>query len=774
MAKAAHSKLRVDGRSAAAVRVAPADGGGRRLAVGRFLLLGILLVLALRLTMAEWVRAPLDERTGVRVTEELGEPAVSGTVIVVGLAIVTLALGGGALLVAPARRREWVRLGLIGGILALALASTCRAAAPFPALVGTCDLAMGLVGGWAVSLLARSVERKQLVLCVLVAVALAWGAKGFYWRFVELPDTVQYYQDNKPRLWAEHGWTADSNAKNLYEARMFSSEPTGFLAFSNNFAEGLIPLMMVGLGMTVLGLRRAWEKPAATTKTVGREGGGSAKPRAGEPVAPIAAVAREVDERSLLVVLVAVMVLLLVGLAVLLGFTQSKGASAALAVCALLFVGGVAFPDFVARRRVMLLWSIGAVLVLGVAAVVGYGMARQGLPSRSLLFRWHYWTGAARMIRDDAHAWLGVGLNNFGDYYMQFKIPYSPEDVKDPHNIFVRFASELGLPALGLVAVLIGCGLRGVFAGPRTAVADGELRRLPFKTGAVVAAVFCVVWWIIRALVAEPGSDLATRGVLALFDGFYGLLAFAGFMLGAALLNLVPGAWTRVLCLAGALGAAGMLLYDQVNMGLVTGPVAMLFWVMLGACEPPETDAVEARTTRVGMIAGGVMLAVSAVLVLSLWAPVAAHTFAWDNTERELRMKADLSSFYNSHDPAKLDQALAALDQALVYDSRSVPILKWKVDLEVATGRRAAADIRRMFALNPSDAVLLMRLGAVESDLPVAERIAALQHALWVDEQSRAAGERPNLTDRERELVRRFIGELERGPSTTAAATQGR
>src|SRR5207302_3966732 len=60
-----------------------------------------------------------------------------------------------------------------------------------------------------------------------------------------------------------------------------------------------------------------------------------------------------------------------------------------------------------------------------------------------MTFRWHYWVGAARVLRE--HPVLGVGWNNFGYHYLSHRLPQAPEEVKDPHNFLVRFFVELGL-----------------------------------------------------------------------------------------------------------------------------------------------------------------------------------------------------------------------------------------------------------------------------------------------------------------------------------------
>ena len=55
-----------------------------------------------------------------------------------------------------------------------------------------------------------------------------------------------------------------------------------------------------------------------------------------------------------------------------------------------------------------------------------------------------------------------VGLDNFGLYYLGARLPSAPEEIKDPHNVFVKFLVELGV--VGLVFCMAG-GLAGTGAG---------------------------------------------------------------------------------------------------------------------------------------------------------------------------------------------------------------------------------------------------------------------------------------------------------------------
>jgi tetratricopeptide (TPR) repeat protein len=101
-------------------------------------------------------------------------------------------------------------------------------------------------------------------------------------------------------------------------------------------------------------------------------------------------------------------------------------------------------------RRARLAYAAGVALVfLALLAVVGHGVYHGTLPSDSLAFRWRYWLASARLFAQ--HPLLGVGWENFGPHYLSVRLPAAAEEIKDPHNFLVRFATELGAVGLALV-----------------------------------------------------------------------------------------------------------------------------------------------------------------------------------------------------------------------------------------------------------------------------------------------------------------------------------
>ncbi len=76
---------------------------------------------------------------------------------------------------------------------------------------------------------------------------------------------------------------------------------------------------------------------------------------------------------------------------------------------------------------------------------------------KSLLYRWQYWTGTARLIAEQPV--LGGGLGQFRSAYLRVKSPAASEEIADPHNFLLDVwynGGVLGLAgALWLVATLM-------------------------------------------------------------------------------------------------------------------------------------------------------------------------------------------------------------------------------------------------------------------------------------------------------------------------------
>jgi hypothetical protein len=648
-------------------------------------------------------------------------PPEPGPATIAGLSVLTLLLAGMAAWCSRITRVAWIVLALIVAIGTFAVASTFHAANKFNALVGTFDLAMGLVAGWAVMLLATTERRRRLVVAVFAAVLAAWVAKGLYQRAFDIPETMQYYNEHKEEIWREHGWQPGDFHIKLFEGRMNSKEVSGFAPFSNVFAEGLIALSLLALGLTAVNaaVKARWDsKEVAPTIVYGVFAG--------------------------LMFFLAWVVLIL---------TQSKGACAAAAILGILVLAGLHFRTALQSR-----WKLVCMVVLttwaaGTAGVIGYGIRHDALPSRSLLFRWHYWTASVPIIRTSPV--LGIGLNNFGSYYLTYKRPSSPEDVKDPHSFFVRFAAEAGVPAAALVAVLLVVWFYGAAralvppanTGVETSGPRADIPRTPFA----LAIAFVGVWWIARVVLNER------LDINLVFDFLFAACSFGGFLLADATCRTVAGA-TRAARFAILAGALGMLLYDQINVGLVTGPLAMFFWMCLGMAAGEPAAPAPLKPLRyipwAAKVTGAVLCVTSLTLALAVLAPIAQDAHPWDPRVPERQLVAQILLQRPFDD-------LPYLDAAIACDPLSTELLHRRILAKAARHLPVADDIRSILALDRCDVHLRIELARIQSDWPAAERVAALQEALSLNDQLEK-GEAKRLDDAQVQTVKAQIAALKR------------
>ncbi len=434
-----------------------------------------------------------------------------GPAVTTFLAGITFVLAGGAAWCAGKagvlERGRMARLGLIFVILGVGLGSTLAATDKFLAVVGLCDVGMALLAGWAVGVLCHEKllgdSGRRIVIAAMVAILTAWTAKGLYQRFIDIPDTIQYYNEHKQEaLTAAFGTTRTLQPGDpelvLFESRMLSKEVTGFISMSNVVGTG-----MVGLLAVLAGLAAARFVDPAVEDVV--------SPDTWNWEIPL----------PLLVTSLAVGLLRL-GIGVLF-LTASRGASIIGVAAIVAIVAGAFSWRWIVRRRRAIVGMAGAALLLGAVGVVGYGMTHDRLPSKSLMFRWHYWTASAALIEHSP--WVGVGLHNFGDYYTSVKRSSSPEDVKDPHSFFVRVAAEMGVPAAVLIGALIVWMVLAATRVEGKSVGEGVKNNLGHST-VLAGVIFCGVWWIIHQALAEASDQY-----LFMMSALFAIIAAAGWCL---------------------------------------------------------------------------------------------------------------------------------------------------------------------------------------------------------------------------------------------------
>ncbi len=700
-------------------------------------LAGLLLVVCLRMTVNEPINGGAASNSiGAFSILYDGAYRFPGPSEIIGISILVLALAGIGLL-------GWGRLAvgralsllIIAGIVGLALASCFRAANRFAALVGCFDLAMALLGGWLASLLCATDQRRRFVTAVLVGLLAVLCAKGFYQRFYEIPATIHYFHQ-KEAAWLAHAGLGPHSAElKLFVARLNSREVSGFQSLSDVFAEALLPLLLAtfALGVAVLmAARRSIPSSVAKNRSVRRPEGNSdpgghrnsGQVRTGRDRFQIG---REIPLAIFLGALL--LILFILGAAVLI-FTRSKGGIATLALClpALFFAWRA--RRWLAGHRWQTVGVVFAGIAVIVAGVLTYGLIRHTLPTRDLRFRWQYWTGAARITR--RYPLLGVGLYNFGYYYTTYKPRGAPEDVQDPHNPFLCLAAGTGLPATGLWAILLLMALLRALRRDHThddPKNDGPVHPWQF-------AVFVLCWWGGRFIFTGPKTgNIAIVFWMVFMSIFYALAALAGMLIADRAWDILSPEKRRIVALAAVLGAAGMCVYDQINMALVTGGAAMLFWVVLGAFEARPKALVHATGSDISYDTGGpglkllaTLMMIGAALLGGILLPaVQQRALAWDPVRYEKAYQAAVRGH-------NWPEALHALNHILRRNRRSQTWLLRRIWLKVRMGINPRADVLALLRINRTDARVRIPLArTARCGLTPAERIHQLKLALTLN-----------------------------------------
>lgn len=264
--------------------------------------------------------------------------------------------------------------------------------------------------------LVRTREEGRALCATLIALAASLSAQAYQQYFVEMPrDRAAYRADPEGVLREHHLYSPPGSvARELFEQRLASSEPTATFALTNSLAGFLAPWLVLMIAAVVI----------------------THQHRAGGPRFFLGAAA--------LVVLLAGCLLL----------TKSRTAWLA-SVFGVLLVAATS-----ASRRWRLGWKIPilacGVFALVVAVTVAVGVLDLEVVSeapRSVLYRFQYWNAASRMLAD--YPFFGCGPGNFQSYYTAYMLPEASEQVADPHNFLFEVGATAGTPALLLLITVL-------------------------------------------------------------------------------------------------------------------------------------------------------------------------------------------------------------------------------------------------------------------------------------------------------------------------------
>lgn len=520
-----------------------------------------------------------------------GGPGPATSLVLDGLVLVAFSCCA----VAAAVRGRWLRRP--GGV-ELALAMMVLAAAISLIAAGNLRLAINtsinritpvlilLILSWTV----RRWWQVRVVMAGIAASGVTFAAFCFT-QVLERQDTRQWITERKEEAVRTGRIDADDPMIQLLENRANADESTGFFAHSNISGSYLaaVALATVGLGIARLRSRRKTFRVLFGVVTL------------------TAAAA-----------MVAALVL-----------TRSRGALASGLLCAVtwLAVGVVwwrweSLRRWAAGRWRMLLVGGWSAVVLVVVATVVVALHRGGLPGHSLMFRWHYWTGASHIIAQ--HPWTGVGAGNFDRHYVRYKPAEVPEEVKNPHNFLVTMATEWGVLGLASGVMLIVAVSAALCrpAGDRSPTSD-EPGDSPAGDGGRI-----VLWLIPLTIAVLVARSVASPGQLWLIWALAPALTWAIAFVSTGLDSDQPARFeSDPLIVSGGLIAAllTVLLHNTISFSMIHPGSACTFFAMAGLAMAAGRMGNTSNTARESDAPGSARLrwlAVGSALVTVAYWPI--------------------------------------------------------------------------------------------------------------------------------------------------------
>ena len=470
---------------------------------------------------------------------------------------------------------------LAAGLSLWTLASAFWATDKFAAIVHAANLAAGFSLLWSFSQLVRTPSRLRFVSATAFGLLLLLAAHALLYRFVDLPDLVRNFQEHQKSLLAERQIDADSFAAKQVALKVTNGELVGFFVSPNTFAAVAVVLLTISFG---IGWQRLRDRDGAAWWLL-----------------LLAAVGA-----SLCVIIQA----------------KSKTAVATPVLGLILFVVAAFTEHLRQRKPARTFWIAVTVLATGAIAVIGHGLYRHGLfpghLSNSLDFRWKYWVASWAIFKQ--HLLIGIGWASFGSHYLAVRLPEASEEIKDPHNVFVRIFVELGLVGGVLAVAWLITAARFIWQ-PREMPQDEK----PERTGWAVWTLACAMGFEILASI-----DFSQSGAYLTMELLRRLLFFLALVLGTIVacmqspqkfvLDDRPAPWIRRgLIIAVAL----FLLHNQIDFSLFE-PGAMFAAAMFAgtALATSSSDNRASKTeSRVYMrgFAGGSLALISIAAIVAVF-----------------------------------------------------------------------------------------------------------------------------------------------------------
>ncbi len=354
-----------------------------------------------------------------------GQPGPVATLLVgLGLWLMPVLLAASWAAEGRVRLPHPLLLAAAGLMVVGAAVSTAAAADKASALVRAAEVTGLWVGAVALAQALTDEGERRFLLAALVAAGVVSAGVAVYQAGIGWPRALDYFEAHREEVLAGQGIEPGGWREQMFRERFFGGVQAA-LGHPNVLAAMLTLALLAAVGLG----HEKWV----------RGGAGGARGFAGVAFLSAAVCA--------------------VGIAL----TQSRSALAAAAVGVYWLV--VARKVRRRRLRVVLLalpLAVGAV-GLAVAARVDHPAVASAL--RTLQYRIDYWRGTLCILA--SHWMTGVGLENFGSHYIEHKVPWSPENVADPHNMVLSVWSTLGVAGLAALVILWVTAVRAWWRGAR-------------------------------------------------------------------------------------------------------------------------------------------------------------------------------------------------------------------------------------------------------------------------------------------------------------------
>jgi len=523
--------------------------------------------------------------------------------------------------------------------------------------------------GLAAAHLGQFKRARQLIVTALIAMALPLVIHAVWYVFIEHPATVQSFMQAEGDGLSARGMALDSVEHAKYLTRLKGLDVIGAVGMSNVL--GSIAAAITSLGLVIV-IGGWWEKVHGAR-------------------------------------LMSLATVVFMG-GLVLALTQSKGAMLAFpatfmfGLCVLLLLQLKPKWHRILPAMCLLLVCVGiaAVLVRGAA-----GPPESSAGERSLLFRFHYWQGAAKLLMEDpTRALIGMGQGTFQDYYEAVRNPISPEVVTSTHSVFVDYCVMLGVGGLAWCGLLLMWlwGAGAVMGGRLTDLASRD-RGPPDSPPVKLFGLLAAIVFGIQLAVQYPGL-YAPTAILWLI-GSLGFVALASWVIHPALPD--GSAWWS---LALGLTAALVLLHAQIEMTFFWDSAARVMWVIVGLASVKSLRDGQAHAIKPSLVRylpALCLLMLGAVLALTFAEPVQRHQEQLQRASSTLRVAGP---------PA----ALRELDQAAIIIANDPVTTRWRVQLReeiaaalIANGRPNDAEAELNEALAVLDQAQRAGLGRLSS-----------------------------------------------------------